>query len=382
VIPADDRDREPTARLQSAAEPAPSAADPYYPPPDSAGGWRFARSDSEVRESAGLDPPKLRLEGQEHQWLFGGDTWAISVIRNGILAAEFRTFNVLDASRFDIWSATKSFTSLAFGILLGDRTGDPQAASGLTLDSPAYDFITEGHPLTDDRKRLVTVRHLLTMTGGFAGQSRMAFGTPTSLGEGLFEFALGRVPNRHGCDAATLIADPGTRWEYSDPGYAHLALVFAHAAGTEIDEFLNQRLFGPIGVPPVSWTRAGGGDLIGPHTVPHTGLVLSARELARVGYLLLRGGSWEGRTVVPKDWIDLATSSSQDLNPNYGYGFWTNAAGTLWPGAPSDAFALMGFRGNRCWVVPSLDLVVARTGSGPAVIDDHYFPMRVLDALL
>jgi hypothetical protein len=43
---------------------------------------------------------------------------------------------------------------------------------------------------------------------------------------------------------------------------------------------------------------------------------------------------------------------------------------------------MMGFRGNRCWVVPSLDLVVARTGSGPALIDDRYFPRRIIDALL
>ena len=135
-------------------------------------------------------------------------------------------------------------------------------------------------------------------------------------------------------------------------------------------------------MPAVSWTRAGGGPLIGPHTAPHTGLVLSARELARVGYLLMHGGSWNGRELVPRAWIELATKPSQELNTNYGYAIWTNGAGTLWQGVPRDAFALMGFRGSRCWVVPSLDLVVTRTASGPPIIDDRYFPTRIVGAIL
>ena len=76
----------------------------------------------------------------------------------------------------------------------------------------------------------------------------------------------------------------------------------------------------------------------------------------------------------PKEWIERATRSSQPYNPKYGYGFWVNSSGNLWAELPTDAFAMMGYRGNRCWVVPSLDLVVARTGSGPQVMDDMYFP--------
>lgn len=361
----------------------PAAADTYFPPPDADGGWRYASSADEIRDLALLDPDRLALAQREQEWLFGSDSWAMSIIRNGVLAAEFRTYNVLDQNRFDMWSVTKSFTSLAFGILLADARANPAAAGGLELDSPVYDFIPEGHPLTDERKARVTVRHLLTMTGGFLGGVRGAvFGSPTALGQGLFEHAIGRVPNRHGYDVSSLIAEPGTQWEYSDPAFAHLSLVFSHASGQELDDFVNERLFGPIGVPPAAWTRAGGGPLIGPHPVSHTGLNLSARELARVGYLLLHGGVWDGEQVVPRDWIDLATKPSQEFNPHYGYAIWTNATGTLWAGVPDDAFALMGFRGNRCWVVPSMDLVVTRAASGPAIIDDHYFPTRLLDAAL
>jgi CubicO group peptidase (beta-lactamase class C family) len=139
---------------------------------------------------------------------------------------------------------------------------------------------------------------------------------------------------------------------------------------------------GPIGVPAVSWSRSGGGQWIGPHTIAHIGLVLSSRELARCGYLLLRQGAWNGHQIVSRDWIERATRPSQPLNPKYGYGFWVNSSGRLWTELPTDAFAMMGFRGNRCWVVPSLDLVVARTGSGPQMMDDMYFPSKVLEAVL
>lgn len=351
----------------------------HFPLPEDEGGWRCAASDEEVRDLAGLDPEVLRLAALEQEWEYGGHSWSISVIHNGYLAVEFRTFNILDSARFDVWSATKSFTALAFGILFSDAAH----AGKISLDSPAYDLIPEGYPLTDERKKDIRVGHFLSMTSGFVGGIRgAAFGTPTRTGEGLFEFALGRIPNRYGFDASRLIADPGTQWEYSDPGYAHLSLIFSHVAGQEIDTFMNERFFGPIGVPPVSWSRSGGGKNLGPHTVPHTGLVLSSREFARCGYLLLNDGVWNGKRLVSHEWIETSTHPSQTFNPQYGYGMWVNTTGTLWPDVPSDAFAMMGYRGSRCWVVPSLDLVVARTGSGPAIIDDRYFPQRVIDALI
>ena len=355
-----------------------TASGEYFPLPEDEGGWRYAASDAEVRDLAGLDPEVLALEDREQQRHYGGDSWAISVVRNGVLAAEFRTFNLGDSTRFDVWSATKSFTSLAFGIIFSD----PEYTGKISLQSRAYDFIPEGHPLTDERKKDITIGHLLSMTSGFIGGEHGASGTPTRTGEGLFEFAIGRIPNRYGYDASRLIADPGTQWEYSDPGYAHLSLVFSHVTGQEIDTFMNERMFQPIGIPRVSWTRSGGGLNLGPHTVPHTGLVLSAREFARCGYLLLRGGKWAGRQLVSQEWIETVTHPSQSFNPQYGYGFWVNTTGTLWPDVPTDAFAMMGYRGSRCWVVPSLDLVIARTGSGPAVIDDRYFPQRIIGALI
>ena len=71
--------------------------------------------------------------------------------------------------------------------------------------------------------------------------------------------------------------------------------------------------------------------------------------------------------------IERLTRSSQDLNPDYGYGMSVNTRGGQWPALPTDAYALLGFASNRCYVVPSLDLVVIRLDYGPVAWDDSAF---------
>lgn len=70
----------------------------------------------------------------------------------------------------------------------------------------------------------------------------------------------------------------------------HLALAFAHITGQEMSGFLEARVFQPIGIENLSWDAQGGSGFLGPHTNAHTGVHVSTRELARFGYLALRGG--------------------------------------------------------------------------------------------
>jgi len=345
---------------------ASSETETYYPPPESKGGWRWLKDPEEVHSIAGMNPEKLDLIQQRHEVLYGGDSWSMCIVRHGYLVREFYTFNVLVPTRFDIWSGTKSFTGTAWGLLLEDsRQNRLPHGQRINLDSPAYAYIPEGHPLTDPRKERITIRHLLTMTSGIPGEKMGVIGMPTATNHGPFEHALGRCPNRYGKWVDKLSAEPGTRWDYSDPAFAHLSLIFSNIMGREMSEYMKERVFDPIGIENLSWDVQGGSGFIGPHSNAHTGVHVSARELARFGYLLLRKGVWKGQELIPRWWTDLATKTSQDLNPNYGYTWWVNTKGTCWPGIPKDAFALSGYRSNRCVVIPSLDLVVARVGSGP-----------------
>jgi CubicO group peptidase (beta-lactamase class C family) len=94
-------------------------------------------------------------------------------------------------------------------------------------------------------------------------------------------------------------------------------------------------------------------------------LRLSGRDFARLGYLVAHDGRWQDKQIVPAAWVEMATKSSQTMNPSYGYTFWVNTDGRLWPTAPRDAFAFRGFTASRCYVIPSLDLVVVRLGYSP-----------------
>lgn len=356
---------------------------PYFPPPESEGGWRSLLTQQDIRASAGMDPNRLSVCQQLQSLLYAGFSWSIVIIRHGYLVGEWASFNVLSPTRFDLWSGTKTFAATAWGLLLSDRIGRlAEGGSPVSLDTPIYEHIPEGHPLTDPRKSRITVGQVLSMTGGFRGENTGAVGAPTGLDAGSYEHALGRAPNRSGVWVDTLVSEPGSAWDYSDPGYCHLALAFANITGREIADVMENQVFSPIGIEHASWDVQGGGGFLGPHTNPHTGLHMSARELARFGYLALHGGKWDGAEILPGTWQAIATRPSQEFNPAYGYGWWTNAHDTYAPGLPTDLFALAGFAGNRCYIVPSCDLVVARVGTGPFVLDERSLVAPLVAAII
>src|SRR5690348_68600 len=137
----------------------------YYPVPESAGGWRWL--DPAQAATAGMDPVRLDTLARAHELLFGGFSWSMVIVRHGYLVREIASFNVQSTTRFDIWSGTKSFAATAWGLLLAGRLAVPDRP---TLESPIYDLIPEGHPLTDPGKAHITVRQVLSMTGGFPGE--------------------------------------------------------------------------------------------------------------------------------------------------------------------------------------------------------------------
>ena len=341
----------------------------YYPPPESKGGWRSLTEAAQVRAVAGMDLDKLSpARAWNAQFPVAS---AVVVVRHGYLVAEWYENGARPDTTFNIYSCTKSFTGTAYGILFDDgRRGELHSGQTVDLDSPAYAHIPAGHPLTDPRKERILFRHLLSMTSGIPGESIGIYGIPTAPGVNPFEAALGRFPIKARdvpaeLWASTLAAEPGGRWDYSDPAFSHLSLAFRAITGQELSEFMQERVFGPIGIENLTWDLLGIEDgRIGQHSNPCGSIHVSARELARFGYLMAHQGVWAGRQLVAPWWLELCTRTSQALNTAYGLTWWVNTHGT-WPGVPHDAFAAMGFNTNLCCVIPSLDLVVVRIGLGP-----------------
>lgn len=94
----------------------------------------------------------------------------------------------------------------------------------------------------------------------------------------------------------------------------------------------------------------------------------SARDMARMGWLWRHYGRWGDRQVIPEDWVREASKTAPDIIENcpedewrYGYAFWTNDHGLLWPDLPRDSFAASGAGRKHSWVCPGLDLVIAQS---------------------
>jgi CubicO group peptidase (beta-lactamase class C family) len=313
---------------------------------------------------------RLGLAIRREELLHGGESWGLVIRQGGRVVREHFTFNVVATTRFDAWSCTKSFTSVAWGTLLGDR---PDLGLGLGLR--AYEHLPQAAPLTDERKRDITLGHLLGMTSGIPGESVGLIATPPAPDSGPFEHAFGHAPNRYGLDASSLLASPGERWDYSDPAFAHLSPLFTAVAGVSLDTFMADRVFAPLGMDSVSWTQQGGDGHEGPHANAHSGLLLTVHDLARFGQLLLDGGD----ALVPADWISRSTTATT-VNPAYALGWWTNANGAWLPNAPRDLFAALGYRSQRLYVIPSLELVIARLGTGPADWEEGPLLEQIVDA--
>ncbi|MDR2686911.1 MAG: beta-lactamase family protein [Oscillospiraceae bacterium] len=206
--------------------------------------------------------------------------------------------------------------------------------------SPA-DFFPEAQ-INDERKRDMTVEHLLTMTCGLSDSYEANDEDMAALRGDTGLAILERLP---------MEAAPGEAYRYSGICYQLLVGLIARATGRNVFDYAQEKLFGPLGMTSAQWERADDGQPWG-----SGGLSLSTHDMLRFGYLLLGEGRWEDREIIPADWI--AQSRAKGKGPNgVGYMIWNDR----WnPGL--DCFELRGADGQFVMVFPALDMVVARTG--------------------
>ncbi|MGW0082689.1 serine hydrolase domain-containing protein [Streptomyces sp. NPDC003393] len=244
-----------------------------------------------------------------------------------------------------LYSLTKSFTSVAVGLAIADGL--------LSLDDRVVDVLPDHVPAdVSERGERITVHHLLSMTAGHVADSldeawRLE---PDDLVKGFL-----RVP---------FPAVEGTRHAYDNSTTYVLARMVERVTGRGLPEFLDERLFEPMGVEQAEWDRVKSGAAFGFH-----GLHLTTESIAAFGELLLGGGRWGDRQLVPRAWVELATRrhigcgpaeeggpDAPDFSHGYGYQFWMSPHGYHGHGA----------FGQQCVVVPSHDLVVAATAQTEA----------------
>jgi CubicO group peptidase (beta-lactamase class C family) len=280
----------------------------------------------------------------------------VLVVRHGYTVVEAYAPPYRPDVAHNTYSCGKSVTSALVGIAIeeGYIDGVDQKVLGFFPDRTFAN--------ADPRKAAMTLEHLLTMTSGLDWpESSVPYSSSRNiLGQMLrsrdwVQFVLDRP----------MVAEPGTTFNYST-GVSHLlSAIIQQATGMSASSFARAHLFGPLGIPRVYWRSSPDGVTLG-----GGGIWMTPREMARFGQLYLQGGVWDGRQVVPVEWV--AASVARQVNasttaPYYGYQWWVRSNGT---------FAAHGYKGQRIFVIPHLDMVVIFTGdiqgSAPSTLLSAY----------
>jgi CubicO group peptidase (beta-lactamase class C family) len=242
-------------------------------------------------------------------------------------------------------SVSKTVSSVITGIAI--TRGDFKAS----LDTPLLKYFDMAKVKNvDDRKRRITLRHVLTMTTGLDWNEEVAYDDPRN-DSSLMEAADDWV--QYVIDRP-MAKEPGTVFNYSSGMSELLAHIFQMETGQDIEKYGEKYLFAPLGMDHY-WKRT-------PLGLPDTegGLFLRTTDLAKIGYLYLHDGMWDGQQIVSKDWVKQSLAPFIDAEEGYKYGFqwWllprTDRQGFIW--------MARGFGGQRLMVFPEEDFIAVFTG--------------------
>lgn len=239
----------------------------------------------------------------------------------------------------DLRSVSKSIVGLLYGIALAE--GKVPALDAPLLDAfPAYPDLAR-----DERRRALRISHALAMTMGLEWNEDLPYTDPRNS-----EISMERSKDRYRYVLERpIVAKPGERWRYSGGATAVLGHLIAKGAGVPLLDYARDKLFSPMGIENVEWTRGFNGE-----AAAASGLRMRAPDLARVGQLLLQRGEWNGRALIPKDWISESLTPRADAFEGLRYGYhWY----VIQRHDGSPAYMAIGLGGQRLVVIPALELV-------------------------
>lgn len=266
---------------------------------------------------------------------------SLVIVRNGYIVLDAYFWPFQDHQLHDLASVTKSVTSTLIGVAIEEHR-----LSGLQqLVLPL--FTRQSIANRDERKNRLTIEHLLTMTSGL--DCHVEGGEQT-----LSQMMASRDWVRFMLDLP-MAAEPGARFAYCSGGMHLLSGIITQATDRSALDFARRELFGPLGIENVVWPADPQGNSHG-----WGDLHLQPRDIAKIGYLWLKGGRWGNRQLVPADWMRAAVQVHAHPGFNegqeYGFGIW------VYPDRTPPEFEGLGRGGQRISVIPARDLIVVFTG--------------------
>ena len=276
-------------------------------------------------------------------------------------------------TKHDVRSISKSVVSLLFGIAL-----ERKLIAG--TDVPVMSFFPEYAELKTPKWDKILLRHLLSMTPGYDWNEDTDWMDPYNTERAMYEAA---DPYRY-ILGREVVHKPNARWQYNSGATTLLGAVLKKATGKSLDEFAKEALFDPLPIEDFEWSV-----LLNGEPDAGGGLRLRPRDTAKIGQLVLNGGTWHGQRVVPEDWVKQSTKprfvTSWGGGMHYGYQWWLGTS-PFGAGRTVDWIAAFGLGGQRIFIVPTLDLVVVTNAGlyadgGQSAIVRTVFEYRVLPAI-
>ncbi len=269
------------------------------------------------------------------------------VVRNGYIVLEAYYPPYEQDTLHEMYSITKGVISALVGIAIEEDyiTG----VNDLVLDYfPGQSFANN-----DALKKSITLKHLLTMSSGLEWDFE--------------EMVSSRDWVQYTLDQPMYI-EPGKEFFYNSGNAQVLSAIIQDVSGMDTRDFAEQYLFTPLGIKQYRWQS----DV---NDIPKGGwgMAMTPRDMAKLGYLYLRQGEWDGQQVIPVDWITASTKRyiqvQEPLEP------WDLYLGYMWWLHEDGLYAAQGMKGQFVYVIPTLDLVVVITANIP---DSEYHKPQIL----
>jgi CubicO group peptidase (beta-lactamase class C family) len=265
------------------------------------------------------------------------DLHSVMILRNGFVVNEtyledskirdekkFLSNWLIDEDLHNIFSATKSITSLLIGIAIDHGYIN-------NVNQTFFDFFPELlDSINDDSKSQITIEHLLTMTSGI----------PEEVEE--------NSDNVQDILNSRLLCEPGEEFYYSSSASHLLTAIIDRSTEMKVEDFAEEFLFKPIGISRDNWTWEDDRDKI---NIGGWGIFMTPRAMARIGLLCLNNGKWNETQVISADWIEKSTTSEIE-DAYYGYLWWIEP----------NCYVAAGMYGQCIFIYPVEKLVVVFTG--------------------
>lgn len=315
------------------------------------GPWPTTAWSATAPEAVGMDSAALKEAEHIYPRIFPSG-YSLLVIRNGQLVSESYFNGQTAETPNHIYSVTKTFVATLLGIAVkqGWIDGVDQRVADLL---PEYSVHPKFAELT--LEDVLTHRSGIRSSRGSADITLMLEGEPQS--------------------------PPGTAFEYSNIAPSLITAILDRLAKegvagdkSDVSGLAQEYLFGPLGIGVSEWNKGSNGVPDGAN-----GLHMTTRDMARLGYLLLRDGRWEDKQILPMGWVKEASKYRVEFDRQKGYGYlnWVRRQSDIVQTAQGDievqGYFAYGHRGQFIGVYPELDLLVVTMADATDATRDTYF---------